>query len=490
MKARDIVDFAKDEGLFSDKLSGKTPHQTMKAKISVDIRQKGGDSRFIRTAPGTFFLRDLLADPSHVYEAIPQTRPGAGERILALQSSVLDRFGRFQGITRAWRKFLTTTVTDKTSRSLPRLDAEQTEEWKQLLTYIIVTRGDQILCFRRGSFNRVEDYLRGSLCIGFGGHVSEADRTLYTQNDYREIVLGNAVRELFEELTLPPADKRRLSSGEGLQIVGLLNDDSSPTGRKHLAVLLKYEVCGVPEWERPQRGEKSITQLEWLNMNSFDRDLRDFEYWSQLCLAEFFEDAIRTRPSYVIRRHAPFHRPHILCIVGGIGSGKSAATKLLTDHFNYTEINSGRVLADLLTLPPVPTTNREEFQKHAWRFIKRSSGPTKLARALLRHAKVSAPPVLIDGIRQRATLDELRRLATPTKVAVLYVHTPPHVAYKFYSDRNQGGLGLAEFLRLCEAPVEADVRKMIAAADVVLYNWTGKLKYEEAVRSLMAEVVG
>src|SRR5439155_2526762 len=103
----------------------------------------------------------------------------------------LDRFGRFQGITRAWRKFLTVTLTDKTCQSLPRLDAEKTEECKQLLTYVIVTRGNQVLCFRRGSFNRVEDYLRGSLCIGFGGHVSDADRTLYTQN-YKEIVLGNA----------------------------------------------------------------------------------------------------------------------------------------------------------------------------------------------------------------------------------------------------------------------------------------------------------
>jgi predicted NUDIX family phosphoesterase/dephospho-CoA kinase len=488
MKARDIVDLAKDQSLFSDKLSGKTPHQTMKAKISVDIRQKGVNSRFIRTAPGTFFLRDLLVDPSHIYEAVPQTRPGAGEHVLVFSSTLLDKAGRFQGITRAWRRFLTQTLTDKTCASLSRLHAEQTEEWKQLLTYVIVTRRDQILCFRRGSFNRVEDYLRGSLCVGFGGHVSEADRTLYNFNDYKEIVLGNAVRELYEELSLPIADKKRLSAGEGLQIMGLLNDDSSSTGRKHLAVVLKYEVGATDEWDHPERGEKSITQLEWLSTNSFNRELKDFEYWSQLCLAEFFEDAIKTQPSYVIRRRTPFQGPHLLCIVGGIGSGKSAATKLLTQHFNYTEINSGRVVAELINIPPVPETNREEFQKQAWRFIKRPTGPAKLARALLRHAKASTPPVLIDGIRQRATLTELRKQAGVGKVAVLFIHTPPHVAYKFYSDRSQGGLDLGEFLRLCDAPVEADVRKLISVADAVLYNWTGRLKYEEAIRSLMAEV--
>jgi predicted NUDIX family phosphoesterase/dephospho-CoA kinase len=488
MKARDIVDLAKDGTLFSDKLSGKTPHQTMKAKISVDIRQKGVNSRFIRTAPGTFFLRDLLADPSQVYEAIPQTRPGAGERILVFPSILLDKAGRFQGISRAWRRFLTQTLTDKNCTSLLRLDAEQTEEWKQLLTYVMVTRRDQILCFRRGSFNRVEDYLRGSLCIGFGGHVSEADRTLYNINDYKEIILGNAVRELYEELSLPITDKKRLSAGEGLQIMGILNDDSSSTGRKHLAVVLKYEVSATDEWDQPQRGEKSITQLEWLNTGSFNRELKDFEYWSQLCLAEFFEEAVKTQPSYVIRRKTPFQRPHILCIVGGIGSGKSAATKLLIQDFKYTEINSGCVVADLIKIPPVPETTREQFQKQAWEFIKRPTGPAKLARALLRQAKASTPPILIDGIRQRTTLNELRKQAGRGKIAVLFIHTPPHIAYKFYADRSQGGLDFGEFLRLCDAPVEADVRKLISVADAVLYNWTGKLKYEQAVRSLMAEV--
>jgi hypothetical protein len=62
LKPREMVDLAKDGGLFSDKLSGKTPQQTMKAKISVDIRRKGAASRFVRTAPNTFFLRELLSD--------------------------------------------------------------------------------------------------------------------------------------------------------------------------------------------------------------------------------------------------------------------------------------------------------------------------------------------------------------------------------------------------------------------------------------------
>jgi len=35
MSARQLVNAAIENQLFSDKLSGKTPHQTMKAKLSV-----------------------------------------------------------------------------------------------------------------------------------------------------------------------------------------------------------------------------------------------------------------------------------------------------------------------------------------------------------------------------------------------------------------------------------------------------------------------
>lgn len=488
LKPREIVDAAKDETLFSDKLAGKTPAQTMKAKISVDIRRKGTDSLFVRTAPNTFFLRELLSSRDEPYLAPRQVRPTAGELVLAFPSEVIDRFGRFQGIHRAWRPFLDRVIGDSVCRPLHRLEAEQTESYKQLLTYVLVTRGTHLLCFRRGTFNRIEDYLRGSLCVGFGGHVSESDRTLYNRLDYRKLVYDSASRELTEELKLPEIDRQRLAGAQGLQVLGILNDDSSLTGRKHIAIVLRYEVSHAPEWNRPVRGEKSITQLRWLNLETFDHELREFEYWSQLCLTEFFKETIRTQPSFVIRRRAPFKGKHILCLIGGIGSGKSAATNILKKEFGYSEINSGRVMADLLGIPPVPTTAREEFQQRAWSFIQRQQGPRRLAERLFQAAAQANENVLIDGVRQRATIEELMRLAAPRRVAVLFVHTPPHIAYQFYQERRNRPLDIHKFLALCDAPVELEVKKLIAIADAVLYNWTGKLRYEHSVRKLMEEI--
>lgn len=488
MKPREIVDNAKDDGLFSDKLAGKTPEQTMKAKISVNIRTKGPGSIFVRTAPNTFFLRELLPDPSNAYDAPPQSPPSRSELVIVFPTNLLNNYGRFQGVSRKWRPFLQEALSDSVCKPMARLEAEQSEASKQLLTYVLVTRKNRILCFRRGTFNRVEDYLRGSLCIGFGGHVSEGDRTLYNRNNYRKIVLESAARELSEELRLPEADRRRLSDGTGLHVIGLLNDDSSPTGRKHLAVVLNYEASAARQWDTILRGEKSITQLGWISLTHFRLELRDFEYWSQLCLAEFFTNAIRTQPSYVIRRRAPFRRKHILCIIGGIGSGKSAATEILTREFGYAEVNSGRVVAELLGVAPVPKTRRESFQQKAWEFIQGRGGPRRLASALLRAAEELEGPALIDGIRQRATLEALRRMAAPKSVAILYINTPPHIAFSFYRDRKSQPAEISEFLKLCDAPVELEAKKLITIADAVLYNWTGKLRYEQAVRGLMKEL--
>ena len=354
LKPRQIVDRAKDEGLFSDKLSGKTPAQTMKAKLTVDVVTRGPLSRFVRTAPNTFYLRELLSDAQRTYMAKRQIPAGSDERVITIAGEAIDEIGRFQGIKRSSRTYLDAFLKGNHCKPIDRMAAEQDESRKQLLTYILVRHGKRLLCFRRGVFNRVEDYLRGSLCVGFGGHVSEADRNLYNYQSLKGVILDNAARELSEELSLPQTDRERLKTSTGLRLLGLLNDDSSSTGRKHIAAVLEYAVSASPEWHNPQKGEKSINQLRWLDLDGFPETLREFEYWSQLCITEFFSKAVRNEPSFLIRRKNPFRGSHILCIIGGIGSGKSAATAILTQEFDYREINSGQIVAKLLRIAPVP----------------------------------------------------------------------------------------------------------------------------------------
>jgi dephospho-CoA kinase len=95
--------------------------------------------------------------------------------------------------------------------------------------------------------------------------------------------------------------------------------------------------------------------------------------------------------------------------------------------------------------------------------------------------------ILFDGIRQLDTLKELRAIAGG-RIGILFVYTPPSLAFQFYERREARDISFDDFLKLSEAPVEQEVKKMIGLADAVLYNWIGKPKYEQKIHQLMKQI--
>ncbi len=253
---------------------------------------------------------------------------------------------------------------------------------------------------------------------------------------------------------------------------------------------MRYDVSPDPAWNEPERGEKAITQLRWISANDPGRVwLWNFEYWSQLCLREFAPRLVLVRPAYRLLRRLPLKAPHVLCVIGPVGSGKTLATEVLRNDFGYEEINTGQVVAELLGVPPVPCTPRPEFQRLAWDFISSSDGPERLAKRLLAIAREkNSPRILVDGLRQRATLESLKQAADGTRIGIVFVNTPADQAYTFYADRIEQGATMGEFLTVRSAPVEREVQGLIAMADAVLYNWTGRPQYRETIKALMAEL--
>jgi predicted NUDIX family phosphoesterase/dephospho-CoA kinase len=364
--------------------------------------------------------------------------------------------------------------------------AERDDEYKQVLTYIMVTRRGKLLSFARGAFNRVEDYLRGSRCVGFGGHLTANDRSLFSSRD--QGLLNSAARELSEELDLPDGDRARLQDHVGLRIVGCINDDSSAVGRRHFAFVMRYEVSGDPRWDQPTRGEKSITQLKWLDPADVGIGLWQYEYWSQLCLRLFYSSLVRAQPWYRVIRATAIRPRHVLCVIGQIGSGKSEATEVLVKDHGYVEVNSGKVLAGILGLRPVTESTRARFQVKAQKFIRRKGSPERLARAMWKATqKAGGDRVVIDGIRQRATLEAMRALAGNRGIGILYVYAPADVAFRFYRMRAHNA-SVGDFIRVREAPVEVETASLIGLADAVLYNWTGRRAYRAMIGRLMKAV--
>ena len=483
MSPKEIIEWAIREGFLSDSRAGKTPRRTLNSKLSMHILQRGDDSTFVRTGPGLFDLRRLVGQ--EIYHAPRRLPQPSKERVLVFPSAWLDGHERFQGISQSSSVLATNLLSSAHCSFMDRMQAEQSEDCKQILTYIMVTRRGQLLAYKRGTYNRVEDFLRGSQCVGFGGHVSNDDFNLLDAEHMG--VFTCAARELAEELKLPDEDAARIRYGAGLELVGLLNDDSSPTGRRHFAFIFRYEVSDAPEWDTIRPSELSITQLRWLDPSAATFSLWDFEYWSQLCLREFYAEAISVHPFYRLRGRGNFRPPQLLCVLGEVGSGKSEATRVLRDEFGYSEINTGVVLAKLMGIPPVTEETRTGFQERAWQFITAREGPKRLAEAIWADVHtLSSKTILIDGIRQQATLDEIKKLAGSWYVDLLYIHAPPDVAYSFYRNRD-AALTIHDFLKVRDAPVEREVGTMLTACDAVLYNWTGRVGFHETIRNLMAE---
>src|SRR5216683_2230448 len=60
LSAREIVERSIEQGLFGDHVMSRTPQKSMQARLSMEILNRGGDSRFVRTARGRFALRSSL----------------------------------------------------------------------------------------------------------------------------------------------------------------------------------------------------------------------------------------------------------------------------------------------------------------------------------------------------------------------------------------------------------------------------------------------
>lgn len=306
LTARELVDYGLEDELFPAAGLSNTPQKSMQARLSVDILHNE-NSAFVRTGRGRFYLRELLArqrpdDPAalKVYRAERRAPVPSSEMVLCIPKAAYASFLRYQGIGNEAPPNPLTTLRDVDVAYLPRSVAETNDGYKQVITYTIIQYQSKILTFRRGLYNRAAKFLRGAQCVGFGGHVNENDRDLFSLDDLG--IRQNAAREISEELMLPSG--RPHVDSDDLEFLGILNDDSSDVGIRHMAVVLRYWVDDWSQWKSVSRGEVSINKIRWLDTLKESINLSEFEYWSQLVIRAFFKSSMEVVPSYKIQRRS------------------------------------------------------------------------------------------------------------------------------------------------------------------------------------------
>ena len=193
----------------------------------------------------------------------------ADENVLVFPRSLFERLGVFQGFNADVGRYLPTILDSKNNSFQPRALAETDPTFKQIIPYVVVTDGKNILHYVRGK-KAGEQRLVAKGSIGIGGHINEEDHTFFA---FGLQAFQDAVkREVCEELAIQDDFKAHP--------VGLINDDSTEVGRVHFGIV-HILFCSP---EKVKKNEQVITQVEFVPIEELKAKREQMESWSQLCL--------------------------------------------------------------------------------------------------------------------------------------------------------------------------------------------------------------
>jgi predicted NUDIX family phosphoesterase len=190
------------------------------------------------------------------------------EHVLVVPTAIFHRLGLFQGFTPEVDRYLPGLLDPGHLTFLPRDEAENDPDFKQLIPYVILRCGGQVYHYRRGS-SGTETRLRARRSLGIGGHICKEDTAGEGRGGaYRAGLLREVTEEVF------------LNSAYSERSLGLINDDRTPVGRVHLGIVHLFEL----EEPRVRRREAALVEDGFAPPARLRADAADFETWSQFLL--------------------------------------------------------------------------------------------------------------------------------------------------------------------------------------------------------------
>ena len=193
----------------------------------------------------------------------------ADENVLVFPRSLFEQLGVFQGFNAEVHRYLPVILEPKNNSFMPRAKAETDFNFKQVIPYVVITDGQNILHYVRGKKGG-EQRLVSKGSIGIGGHINDEDHTLFA---FGLQAFQDAVkREVCEELSV--------AGDFNARPVGLINDDSTEVGRVHFGIV--HVLFCKPG--QVKKKEQVITQVEFIPVEELKAKRDMMETWSQFCL--------------------------------------------------------------------------------------------------------------------------------------------------------------------------------------------------------------
>jgi predicted NUDIX family phosphoesterase len=278
LSAKEIVDLAVSDGRLTS--AGKTPWQTMKAKLSTEILNRGAESPFMRAEKGRFALRQWrTVMKEHVAERFQKAL--FDEDIVVFPSGSLQKYIPGPGLYTG--RFDSASLISE-CRSMRRREAEGTFDFIQLVSVFVVRYGEKYLTYKRTK-RLPESRLHDFYSFSFGGHLNPSDIKPLLNIFDPGLATPLLLRELGEEL--------KLERGRAPELAyrGLLYDTSREVSRQHIGVT--YDVfLPTDRYEIGERGFLMDPRFETLDQILVRK--ADFENWSVLLIDEELRRRERT----------------------------------------------------------------------------------------------------------------------------------------------------------------------------------------------------
>jgi hypothetical protein len=273
---RQIMAEAYKNGYVPSHLHGRTQHKTLQARLSEDILNQRERSAFFRTAPGKFFLREFIDD-----ERIPiqfrtpivarrRIRDLPKKGILALKRLAIEAIFHDDDLTEQEFYDIAHSNQVRYLKNPQEIRSDDILVW----SFVIVSRGNQVLSYRQGQYREGRDAFKQKRCVGFYNLVTEDGFTLFDQDDHG--VLSSGIKAVSMDLDLPAASLQEAGGLSRKGFVYAMTDDHCD--------LLGIIKCECPEWFEPLGRRLSLNDLAWLDATHSPNDPDDFDPWSQLIL--------------------------------------------------------------------------------------------------------------------------------------------------------------------------------------------------------------
>ena len=191
-----------------------------------------------------------------------------GEQVLVVPREAFEAVGAFNGVKLNPQDYLTAFLQPGVARYMDRELAEQSPEFKQLITYAIFCHQGRILAYARTSKGG-ESRLHNKMSLGIGGHINPIDGLTDSISTY----LAGMEREIREEITFTGSATQELFA--------IINDDTNEVGSVHLGLVHRFEL----EDDQAAPNEKALADLAFRTLDELAGPLYErLETWSAICV--------------------------------------------------------------------------------------------------------------------------------------------------------------------------------------------------------------